>query len=174
MCRLTSSKMGGSAYTISADPPMPAAHVLRIMLTPSSKDDSGMSSGPSNQMTAHPESTGEVAPSRDRTQAQHGLWIEVPFPATVRGVDTTGDRFTIDTVLDSLSAHELCLRLAHSVEVGARLFIVVRLTTSPIDEAPAARVALHGTVRRVALRPSGGYDLLVAFERHRFLYVALS
>jgi len=123
-----------------------------------------------NQMIADLRSTSDAKPSGDGTGSQHGLRIELPFPATVRGVDATGERFTVDTVLDSLSAHELCLRLARSVGPGARLFIVVRLSIDRAGVERTARVAMHGVVKDVDLEADGGCDLVVTFDRHRFLY----
>ena len=96
--------------------------------------------------------------------------IELPFPATVRGVDATGERFTLDTVLDNLSAGGLYLRLARPVRRGMKLFIVVRLSTCRDPEVPAARVALQGVVLRAEPQPDGRCGVAVVFQRHRFLY----
>lgn len=108
----TSKKMGGSDSARLAHPPMRPVPALRIMPAQTKKDGLPMPSRFLNQMIADLRSTSDAKPSGDGTGSQHGLRIELPFPATVRGVDATGERFTVDTVLDSLSAHELCLRLA--------------------------------------------------------------
>ena len=106
----------------------------------------------------------------DGTERRSVLRIELPFPATVRGVNATGERFTIDTLLDNLSTHGLYVRLAHRVPPGARLLVVVRLSTIPDPEVPAANVALHGVVLRAEPQPDGRWGLAVQFDRHRFLY----
>jgi hypothetical protein len=96
--------------------------------------------------------------------------VDVPFPATVRGVDRMGERFTLDAALDNLSACGLYVRLARSVEPGTTLFVVVRLSTAPADAASAPYVAFRGLVRRVEPQSDGRYGLAVEFTRHRFLY----
>ena len=103
-------------------------------------------------------------------ESRSSLRIELPFPATVRGVDADGERFTLDTVLDNLSAGGLYLRLARPVRRGMKLFIVVRLSTCRDPEVPAARVALQGVVLRTEPQPDGRCGVVVAFQHHRFLY----
>ena len=96
--------------------------------------------------------------------------IDHPFAAIVRGWDATGDRFTLEAVLDNLSASGLYFRLARPVELGATLFVVVRLTAAPSQSAAGPGVAIRGVVRRVDRRPGGVCGIAVAFKRHRFLY----
>jgi len=100
--------------------------------------------------------------------------IELPFPATVRGVDRHGERFRLETVLDNLSAKGLYLRIARPVEPGATLFIVVRLAASLDQWTIGPGVAARGSVLRADLRPGGVCGLAVAFRRHRFLYASVS
>jgi hypothetical protein len=104
---------------------------------------------------------------------RHGaVRVAIPFPATVRGMDQTGDRFTLDTILDNLSSTGLYLRIAQPVERGARLFVVVRLAIASAHQIPAACVAVQGAVLRAELRSDGTCGVAVAFTRHRFLYVS--
>ena len=95
--------------------------------------------------------------------------IYEPFPAKVRGVDTNGEPFRIETVIDNLSTGGVYLRLAQPVEQGAKLFIMIRLSTAKSDEMPAPRVAARGVVLRAEPQPDGVYGLAIAFTRHRFL-----
>ncbi|PYV86367.1 MAG: hypothetical protein DMG05_19935 [Acidobacteria bacterium] len=95
--------------------------------------------------------------------------IYEPFPAKVRGVDTNGEAFRIETVIDNLSTGGVYLRLAQPVEQGAKLFIMIRLSTAKSDEMPAPRVAARGVVLRAEPQPDGVYGLAIAFTRHRFL-----
>ena len=111
-------------------------------------------------------------PLDDGVERRSAVRIELPFPATVRGVDATGERFELDTVLDNFSGDGLYLRLARPVEPGMKLFIVVRLSIAPAREADAARVALRGVVLRVEPQADGRCGVAVAFRHHRFLYLA--
>ena len=113
---------------------------------------------------------GSPLPHGER-ERRRAIRVDASFPATLRGTDRTGERFTQAVVLDSLSACGLYLRLARPVELGASVFVVVRLSTAPADVAPAPNVAFRGTVRRVELQDDSRYGLAVEFTRHRFLYV---
>jgi hypothetical protein len=96
--------------------------------------------------------------------------IEIPFPTTVRGVDAASEPFELEAALANLSACGLYLRLERRVELGKRLFIVVRLSLAPTHTVPAPRVALHGMVLRTEPHADGMYGLALLFRRHRFLY----
>jgi len=95
--------------------------------------------------------------------------IATPFPATVRGVDQAGDRFTIDTVLDNFSAAGLCLRLVRPIELGATMFVVVRFTVAPAAMLAAPGVAARAVVVWVEPQP-GAWGIAIKFTRQRFLY----
>ena len=101
-------------------------------------------------------------------ERRRALRVDLPFLATVRGIDATGERFTLNTQLDNLSACGLYLRLQRPVEPGAHLFLVVRLSTVLVNAGP--RVALRGTVLRTEAYDDGRCGVAVAFDRHRFLY----
>src|SRR5262245_25287060 len=111
-----------------------------------------------------------LSPYSDGTERRSTPRIDLPFPATVRGVDRNGERVEQETLLDNLSAAGLYLRLARPVEPGATLFIVVRLTATPGQSTVGPGVAARGSVLRVDLRPGGACGVAVAFRRHRFLY----
>lgn len=98
------------------------------------------------------------------------LRIEMPFPALVRGVDVHQQAFEEQTVLDNLSASGLSLRLTRCVELGASLFVVLRLGVQP--DAPAPRVALRGVIQRVEPNHDATCTLAVVFSRYRFLYAS--
>jgi hypothetical protein len=99
--------------------------------------------------------------------------IVMPFLATVRGVDQTGDRFRIDTVLDNFSAAGLYLRLVRPIELGATLFVVVRFTVTLAAGPTAPGVAARGVVVWVEPQP-GAWGIALKFMRQRFLYAAAS
>ena len=97
------------------------------------------------------------------------LRVDLPFPVTVRGTDATGDRFTLDTTLDNLSACGLYFCLPRPVAPGAKLFLVVRLTPGP-EAGPS--VAMRGVIVRAELLADGRTGVAVSFDDHRFLYAA--
>lgn len=95
--------------------------------------------------------------------------IYAPFPANVRGVNVSGETFEVTTTLDNLSAGGLYLRMTQRVELGAKLFIVVRLSVSPSREVLAPRIAIRGLVLRAELHPDGTCGVAVAVKQNRFL-----
>jgi hypothetical protein len=112
------------------------------------------------------------APRPSASEHRSALWIEEPFPATVRGVDATGERFEECAVLDGFSPWDLSLRLARPIARGARLFVAVRLSTAAAEVVPAPCVALRGVTTRVERRHDGRCGLEITFTRHRFVYVS--
>jgi hypothetical protein len=103
-------------------------------------------------------------------ERRQALRVDLSFPAVVRGVDATGERFTAQTTLDNLSACGLHLRLQRLVEPGAILFVVVRLSADAERTIIAPSIALHGTIVRVEQQLNGCYGVALEFEHHRFLY----
>ena len=92
-----------------------------------------------------------------------------PFPVRLRSVDTDGETFKSDEVLDDFSAGGLYVRLRRRVEPGAKFFAVVRIATNPPSVRPAPCVAVRGVVRRAEPQPDGRWGVGVQFTRHRFL-----
>jgi len=96
--------------------------------------------------------------------------IDLPFPATVRGLDALGDRFEEQVVLGSLSARGLYLRLRRPVHIGARLFIYVKLWLPEQGGRAGARVAMQGRVMRSEAGHDRRWGIAIVADRHRFLY----
>lgn len=94
--------------------------------------------------------------------------IYEPFPVTIRSVDASGEAFRSHTVLDNFSATGFNVRLDRCVERGAKVFAIVRLSTSA-PEVPAPRVAVRGLVLGVEPQLDGTLRIAVNFTRHRFL-----
>ena len=89
-----------------------------------------------------------------------------PFRVAVSSVNVAGEAFTLETVLDNLSAGGMYVRLPQRIEIGTEVFSVIQLADA--GRPGAGRVALSG----VALRSDLGFGscgLAVAFKRHRFL-----
>lgn len=95
--------------------------------------------------------------------------IYIPFPATVQGVDDSGKPFEVDTVIDNLSSNSLYLRLTSSVEQGARLSIIIGLSTSTADKASVPRMMLNGEVLRAEQKPGGACGVAVSFKHPQLL-----
>ncbi|MDQ3814665.1 MAG: hypothetical protein M3347_12035 [Armatimonadota bacterium] len=96
------------------------------------------------------------------------LRITGSFPALVRGVDSGGRKFEEEIKLRYISADGTALRLACSVELNARLFIVFCIWSAP-QVGLAPRIAVHGVARSVERQVDGSYIVGVEFLRHRFL-----
>jgi hypothetical protein len=84
-------------------------------------------------------------------------------------VDASQEAFESKTVLANFSAGGLYVRLTRCVEPGAKLFAVIRLSTSLRSGAPAPCLAARGVVVHGDPQPDGRYGVGVAFTRHRFL-----
>ena len=108
-----------------------------------------------------------AAPQPDGCEA-HPPQLDEPLPILVRGVDSGGRAFALETVVDSFSAHDFSVRLPYRLEPGVTLFAVVRISLAP-PEVPAARVALRGLVQQVDPLPDGWWGTAVRITRHRFL-----
>lgn len=92
-----------------------------------------------------------------------------PFVAKVRGKDSGGGRFEIDTVLDNIGSRGLYVRLAHKIEPGADIFVVIRLTVANDPKVFAPRVAVQGKVLRAEPQTDGSYGVALEFHQRRFL-----
>jgi hypothetical protein len=94
--------------------------------------------------------------------------INESFPINIRGIDKSGEAFELQTVTDNISATGLYIRMERSVEWGASLFMVINLSGSR-GEAPGARIALRGKVRRIEWLSPDSYGIGVRISSHRFL-----
>jgi hypothetical protein len=113
------------------------------------------------------EYTSQLPPVGTSSERRRLPRLRMPFPAIIRGVDATGERFTTDAMVGNLSTCGLYLRLVRPVKTGARLFVVLRLTTT--WQAPALHVAMATSVLRVDTSLDGGYGVATVFTRHRVL-----
>ncbi len=94
--------------------------------------------------------------------------IENSFPATVRGVNASGQAFETHTVLDNLSARGLYLSVMHQVKQGAKVSIVIQFSTGATVNETRPRVELLGEVLRAEREESGACGIAVAFTIYRF------
>ena len=126
-----------------------------------------------NDMGSNLGSAAGSMPCRSSIERRGAVRLALPFPATVRGMDQRGDRFTLDTLLDNLSSTGLYLRMAQPIEPGTTLFVVVRLSMTPARQVPAPSVAARCVALRAERQPGGDWGIAFAFTRHRFLYAVL-
>ena len=139
--------------------------------SPMSRKDPEMFSHALSGFAAHHRSIKQVDGLSKDMERRRALRVELPFPVTVRGTDATGEHFTVDAVLDNLSACGLYFRLSRPVAPGAKLFVVVRLALGSEPEA-APGVAMRGVVVRAELLDDGRCGVAVSFDSHRFLYAS--
>jgi hypothetical protein len=94
--------------------------------------------------------------------------ISQPFHVRVSGKDTGGDAFEISTVLDNMSSAGIYLKLDRSVDLGKRLNMVIRLSTS-IAEEEIAKVAVETVVVRRESLANQLWGLALLIVKRRFL-----
>ena len=73
------------------------------------------------------------------------LRISEPFPTTVSGVDTSGEAFQIDCVLENMSSTGVYLKLPRRIEEGSEVRMLVMLSSASSSGTGAA-------IKGVALR----------------------
>lgn len=88
--------------------------------------------------------------------------IQGPFPARVKSSGASGQHFIADTIIENLSARDVCVRLIERVETGERLFVAARL-----DKAV---IVLRGKVLQTLLRADGTWGVTVLITRYRFVH----
>ena len=91
------------------------------------------------------------------------------FRATVHGVNAEGQAFTVETVLENISATGLYLRLTQAVEVGTELLVVSQLSNPSNGKTSGPLLAMSGTVVRVGEATSDACGVAVEFTHTRFL-----
>jgi hypothetical protein len=109
-----------------------------------------------------------VPPSNADIERRRKPRIYDLFPATVHGVDSNGDVFETDAVLDNLSAAGLYIQLGQCIEPGATLALIVQLSPGAVKEK-ISRVVLYGTVLRAELKPNEVCGVAMTLTHHRFL-----
>jgi hypothetical protein len=118
-------------------------------------------------MDATSESNNNPSEPNERKSRRQERIYE-PFPVMLRTVDANGEALEIRTVLESFSASDLGLRLERRVDLGTKLFALVRLSKCP-PEVRAPCVAVRGFVLHVEPQPDGTWGVAVRFTRYRFL-----
>jgi hypothetical protein len=92
-----------------------------------------------------------------------------PFPVRVRGVSAGGEYFEVDTTISDIGSGGLYVKLPFQVEVGLRLFVVIRFSTIALAIPRGPLLATSGRVVRVDAQPEGITGVAVEFTSSRFL-----
>jgi hypothetical protein len=110
-----------------------------------------------------------VSPSNAHIERRKKPRIYDLFPATVHGVDSNGEVFETDAVLDNLSAAGLYIQLGQCIEPGATLAIIVELSAPAVKKKTTSRVVLYGMVLRAERKPNEVCGVAMTLTHHRFL-----
>ena len=86
--------------------------------------------------------------------------------ARVWGVDSDDQPFSLDCVLDNISASGLYLRLPRRMKFSASISLAVRLPNGPVDGRFAA---ITGTVIRDQIEHDGDRGVAVKIIEHSFI-----
>ena len=117
------------------------------------------------------DDAGAWSGDRERRRAPR---TDIPFPVTIRGITSHGDPFVMTAALDNFSAGGLYVRMQQPVELGSKLFVLVRLSFGAPHDAAGPRLAIRGRVSRMESLMDGRCGVAVAAQCHRFLYAACS
>lgn len=95
--------------------------------------------------------------------------VTCSYPATLRGSGDDGSRYDARAVLSNMSASGMYIFTKRPLRLGARIFIVVRMSTRPLGMANLPQLAARGNVVRVEPRVDGAYGVALKLNRYRFL-----
>lgn len=104
-------------------------------------------------------------------ERRSALRLDGPFLTTVRGQSLNGQQFEEHTQLINMSAMGLCVGLERRLELGATVFVAVRLTLDAGQADYAPGVAVRGVILRIQ-HCDGGWAHAMLFTQHRFLFAA--
>ena len=105
----------------------------------------------------------------DMIERRQSPRINIPFAATVIGLDSLGNSFQVTTMLDNLSGKGFHLRLLHRVEIGASIDIILNLAPATQMALAGGQVGIKGSVMRIDEKPGQVFGVAVAFKRSQFL-----
>ncbi len=95
--------------------------------------------------------------------------IYQPFQVKVNGMTAGGEAFDVVTVLDNMSSTGIYLKLDKRVELGVKLNMIIRLSTSNDEELEVARVAVECEVVRRDPFPDGTWGVALTIIKRRFV-----
>ena len=92
--------------------------------------------------------------------------VNKPVPGRVWAVDASGHPFSVDFLIDNMSATGVYLRIPNQMEVGSEISLAVWLSNGPEDGAMAG---LRGLVLRNEPQPDGSYGIAVTIGQREIL-----
>lgn len=94
--------------------------------------------------------------------------VECDYPVIVEGFDPNGKKYNENGRLANLSASGLFMTAKRYIENGAKLSVIV-LLTSDLIEKDTPKIATNGIVVRTEPQPDGSCGVAVKFNSYRFL-----
>ena len=92
--------------------------------------------------------------------------ISEPFPTTVSGIDSSGEPFELDCVLENISSTGLYLKIPRQLEQGSEVTMLVKLSSAPSSGAGAA---IRGVALRSDPQADESWGLAVAISGYSFI-----
>lgn len=92
--------------------------------------------------------------------------ISEPFPTTVSGVDSQGEPFELECVLENLSSTGLYLKIPREIGEGSELTMMVKLSSVPSSGAGAS---IRGVTLRSEPQADKSWGLAVAINECAFI-----
>jgi len=94
------------------------------------------------------------------------LRISEPFPTTVSGVDSSGEPFQVDCVLENISSTGIYLKLPHQLKEGSEVEVSLKLSSAA---SSGARAAIRGIALRSDPQADESWGLAVAISECAFV-----
>lgn len=92
--------------------------------------------------------------------------ISEPFPTTVSGIDSRGEPFELDCVLENMSSTGLYLKIPRELEEGSEVTMMVKLSSVPSSGAGAS---IRGVTLRSEPQADESWGLAVAINECAFI-----
>ena len=92
--------------------------------------------------------------------------ISEPFPTTVSGIDSRGEPFELDCVLENMSSTGLYLKIPRELEEGSEVTMIVKLSSVPSSGAGAS---IRGVTLRSEPQDDESWGLAVAINECAFI-----
>ncbi|MGH9905467.1 MAG: PilZ domain-containing protein [Pyrinomonadaceae bacterium] len=107
-----------------------------------------------------------VGPSGSFTERRNKPRVTEPLHARAWGVDASGEPFSIDCVLDNVSATGLYVKVPVEMNVCSTISLMVRLLDGPRGRATAT---IRGSVTRCDPQSDDLHGIAVAISELRYL-----
>ena len=92
--------------------------------------------------------------------------ISEPFPTTVSGIDSQGEPFELDCVLENMSSTGLYLKIPRELEQGSEVKMIVKLSSVSSSGAGAS---IRGVTLRSDPQSDENWGLAVAISECAFI-----